>query len=46
MKPCLILILISVLGRGRVTHIYRQPRARGSLVTREKDNIGGFKAKT
>jgi hypothetical protein len=28
-----------------VTHIYRQARARGSLVTREIDNIGGFMAK-
>jgi hypothetical protein len=29
-----------------VTHIYRQPRARGSLVTREIDDIGGFMSKT
>jgi hypothetical protein len=28
-----------------VTHIYRQPRARGGLVTRKIDNIGGFMAK-
>jgi hypothetical protein len=25
-----------------VTHIYREPRPRGSLVTREIDDIGGF----
>jgi hypothetical protein len=34
------------LREGRVTHIYRQPRARGSLVTKDIEDIGGFKAKT
>jgi hypothetical protein len=42
--PIRILIHLS-LREGRVTHIYRQPRARGSLVTREIDNRGGFMAK-
>jgi hypothetical protein len=39
LNSCLPLVL------GKVTHIYRQPRHRGSLVTREIDDIGGFKAK-
>jgi hypothetical protein len=34
------------LREGRVTHIYRQPRARGSLVTKDIEDIGGFNAKT
>jgi hypothetical protein len=42
-----ILISIHVYPReGRVTHIYRQPRARGSFVTKDIDGIGGFMAKT
>jgi hypothetical protein len=40
-----ILISIHVYPeRGRVTHIYRQLQPRGSLVIREIDDIGGFKA--
>jgi hypothetical protein len=42
-------ILISIhlyLREGRVTYIYRQPRARGILVTKEIDDIGDFMAKT
>jgi hypothetical protein len=42
--PCLILILI-YHREGRVTYMYRQSRARGSLVTKEIDDIGGFMAK-
>jgi hypothetical protein len=41
-NSCLILLFPR---EGKVTHIYRQPRPRGSLVIREIDDIGGFKAK-
>jgi hypothetical protein len=36
----------SIPREEKVTHIYRQPRPGGSLVIREIDYIGGFKAKT
>jgi hypothetical protein len=43
-----ILILIHLYPREGESdpYIYREPQARGSLVTRKIDNIGGFKAKT
>jgi hypothetical protein len=33
------------LREGESDHIYRQPQARGSLLTKEIEDIGGFMAK-
>jgi hypothetical protein len=43
--PILILIHLYLREGQSDPYIYRQPQARGSLVTKEIEDIGGFKAK-